>query len=130
MSKSTEQPNLTKDELQKLKNSGEFKSLSKFTQLPQSLQKLLGNMADVGGKFNAGCCRTEGIPDLGMCFAAASKDRVWISYQSGGICLVNRLELYTVSDSKLLWSTVTPRPIASMEDLISLVQKELSKQIK
>lgn len=129
-SSSNQEQSLTKEELQKLRETNSFNSIKKFSGLPQSLQKQFGKMADVGGNFNAGCCRTPELPDLGLCFAAASKERVWISYQSGGICLVNRLELYSLTGEKnfLLWSTVTPKPVKSMDDLISLVQKELSKK--
>ncbi len=127
---SNQEQSLTKEELQKLQEPNNFNSIKKYSQLPANLQNHLGKMADVGGNFNAGCCRTPELPDLGLCFAAASKERVWISYQSGGICLVNRLELYSLSKekNKLLWSTVTPKPVKSMDDLISVVQKELAKK--
>ncbi len=121
---------LTKEEVQNLKEPGTFKSITKYSDLPSALQKQLGKMADPGKPFNAGCVRTNNLPDLSLCFAAKSGDRLWICYQSGGICLVNRLELYDISDqkNKQLWSTVTPKPVQSMEDLIKAVQKETAKK--
>lgn len=106
-----------------------FKTISKVSELPAGLSKQLGEMADPGKPFNSGCVRTAGLAGQSMTFAAATNDRLWLSYQSGGICLMNKLELYELNGNKnkLLWSTITPRPMASLSEISDFLKKTVSK---
>lgn len=131
MSQTPAPQNLTQDEVKRLSDSADaFKSIAKVSELPGGLNKTFDEMADPGKPFNSGCVRTPSLPSQGMNFAAATSDRLWISYQSGGICLMNRLELHEISanKNKLLWSTITPRPMASIKDISDFLKKTNSKK--
>lgn len=122
--------NLSNKEIKRIsESSSSFKALSKVSELPAGLNKQLGELADPGKPFNSGCVRTPGLASQSLTFAAASNDRLWLSYQSGGICLMNKLELYELigNKNKLLWSTITPRPLASLKEISEFLNKTISK---
>lgn len=126
----SEEQTLSKEEIKRVSESQDsFKTLLKVSELPGGLNKQVGEMADPGKPFNSGCVRTKGLPSQAMIFACASNDRLWFSYQSGGFCLVNKLELYELhaNQSKLLWSTITPRPMASLGEISEFLKKTTSK---
>lgn len=127
---SAKEQNLSKEEIKRVSESCDsFKVISKVSELPGGLNKQLGEMADPGKPFNSGCVRTPGLANQAMKFAAASNDRLWLSYQSGGFCLINKLELYELQGktNKLLWSTVTPRPMASLNEISEFLKKTILK---
>ncbi|MCW5823489.1 MAG: hypothetical protein KIT34_11855 [Cyanobacteria bacterium TGS_CYA1] len=126
----SEEQTLSKEEIKRVSESQDsFKTLLKVSELPAGLIKQVGEMADPGKPFNSGCVRTPGLASQAMKFACASNDRLWFSYQSGGFCLVNKLELYELqgNKSKLLWSTITPRPMASLSEISEFLKKTVSK---
>ena len=131
MSQTPAPQDLTQDEVKRLSDSADaFKSIAKVSELPGGLNKTFGEMADPGKPFNSGCVRTPDLPSQSLKFAAATSDRLWISYQSGGFCLMNKLELHEISDNKnkLLWSTITPQPMASIKDISEFLKRTNSKK--
>jgi len=130
MSQPPKEQILNQDEVKRVSESADsFKPISKVNELPGGLNKEVGEMADPGKPFNSGCVRTPNLPSQAMQFAAATNDRLWLSYQSGGFCLMNKLDLYEISGNKnkLLWSTVTPRPMASIKEISEFLKKTNSK---
>ncbi len=131
MSQTPQPQDLAQEEVKRLSDSGaDFKPIAKVSELPGGLNKTFSEMADPGKPFNSGCVRTKDIPSQSMKFAAATSNRLWISYQSGGFCLMNRLELHEISanKNKLLWSTITPRPMASIKDISEFLKNTNSKK--
>lgn len=131
MSQTPPLQDLAQEEVKRLSDPGaDFKPIAKVSELPGGLNKTFSEMADPGKPFNSGCVRTKDLPSQGMNFAAASSNRLWISYQSGGFCLMNKLELHEISanKNKLLWSTITPRPMASIKEISEFLKKTNSKK--
>ncbi len=110
----------------------EFRKATSLKDLPSEVRSALGEIADVGKPFAAGCVGGPGVPHQRLICAFVSDNRCWVSYESGGFAYMRRVALFPcgsaadAKETKTLWSSITPEAIETIDALKKFVSDQIS----
>lgn len=111
----------------------EFRKVITLNDLPSEVRAELGDMADVGKPFAAGCVGGPGVPHQRLISGFVGNNRCWVAFESGGFAYMHRLALYSHGKeadgkAKVLWSSTTPEAIDTVEALKKFVDEQVSEK--